>query len=177
MNIPLRAQACLQRATQDTHPIARPSPCAPLLADKPDTAWVGDITYIPHRRGWLYCAVCERPLHRQDRQLRLLQTASTQISLSPPLANPGATASARPHLPLRPRRQYPTTTLAVSVSPALGIRQSMTHRASTERRGRKLQLPQVRGASICYISPQGHMPWRTSSLISRPLQPSAPAFL
>lgn len=43
--------------SRHAHPIAPNLLARRFSFDKPDTAWVGDITYIPTGEGWLYCAV------------------------------------------------------------------------------------------------------------------------
>ena len=43
--------------SRHAHPIAPNLLARRFSCDKPDTAWVGDITYIPTGEGWLYCAV------------------------------------------------------------------------------------------------------------------------
>lgn len=43
--------------SRHTHPIAPNLLARRFSFDKPDCAWVGDITYIPTDEGWLYCAV------------------------------------------------------------------------------------------------------------------------
>jgi putative transposase len=43
--------------SRHTHPIAPNLLARRFSFAKPDTAWVGDITYIPTDEGWLYCAI------------------------------------------------------------------------------------------------------------------------
>ncbi len=43
--------------SRHAHPIAPNLPSRHFSFDKPDMAWVGDITYIPTDEGWLYCAI------------------------------------------------------------------------------------------------------------------------
>ena len=43
--------------SRHSHPIAPNLLACCFSFDKPDTAWVGDITYIPTDEGWLYCAI------------------------------------------------------------------------------------------------------------------------
>ena len=48
--------------SRHAHPIAPNLLARHFSFDKPDMAWVGDITYIPTDEGWLYCAIdeCQR---------------------------------------------------------------------------------------------------------------------
>ncbi|MCI9364449.1 MAG: IS3 family transposase [Oscillospiraceae bacterium] len=43
--------------SRHAHPIAPNLLARHFSFDKPDMAWVGDITYIPTDEGWLYCAI------------------------------------------------------------------------------------------------------------------------
>lgn len=43
--------------SRHSHPIAPNLLARRFSFDKPDAAWVGDITYIPTDEGWLYCAI------------------------------------------------------------------------------------------------------------------------
>lgn len=43
--------------SKHAHPIAPNLLARHFSFDKPDCAWVGDITYIPTDEGWLYCAI------------------------------------------------------------------------------------------------------------------------
>ena len=90
--------------SRHAHPIAPNLLARRFSFDKPDTAWVGDITYIPTGEGWLYCAVV-KDLCTKQIVATPSPTASTQISLSPPSAWPSGAASLCPaSSPLRPRR-------------------------------------------------------------------------
>ena len=43
--------------SRHAHPIAPNLLARHFSFDKPNMAWVGDITYIPTDEGWLYCAI------------------------------------------------------------------------------------------------------------------------
>ena len=43
--------------SRHSHPIAPDLLARRFSFDRPDTAWGGDITYIPTDEGWLYCAI------------------------------------------------------------------------------------------------------------------------
>ncbi len=91
--------------SRHAHPIAPNLLARRFSFDKPDTAWVGDITYIPTGEGWLYCAVVKDLCTKADRRLRLLRPHRHKShSRRPRHGRPAPQASARPHLPLRPRR-------------------------------------------------------------------------
>ncbi len=82
--------------------------------DKPDTAWVGDITYIPHRRGLALLRCCERPLHKKQ---IVGYAFSDRIDTNLTLAALGMAvrrrkASARPHIDLqRTRSIFPSSAI------------------------------------------------------------------
>ena len=59
MNIAATRRRAYKATTNSrpAHPIAPNLLARRFSFDKPDTAWVGDMTYIPTGEGWLYCAV------------------------------------------------------------------------------------------------------------------------
>ncbi len=52
-----------------------------FCTDAPNTAWVGDITYIPTRQGWLYLAVLLDLFSRRVVGWALSDTIDTQLAL------------------------------------------------------------------------------------------------
>ena len=89
--------------SRHAHPIAPNLLARRFSFDKPDTAWVGDITYIPTGEGWLYCAVVKDLCTKQIVGYAFSDRIDTNLTLAA-LGRPAPQASARPHLPLRPRR-------------------------------------------------------------------------
>ena len=140
--------------------------------DKPDTAWVGDITAIPTGEGYRLCA-CEDAASRSS----LPPTTSTQISSRCALRVAVQRLSlARPHLPLRPRRQYAATYRQRLAS--LGIQQSMSRKGDPYDNAVAKRFFSCLGSAVrpsAILRLRAHA-WQTSSLISDLLQPSA-AFL
>jgi len=55
--------------SRHAHPIAPNLLARHFSFDKPNMAWVGDITYIPTDEGWLYCAIV-KDLCKVNRRLR-----------------------------------------------------------------------------------------------------------
>ena len=68
------------RPTQDTRTPSRPISFARRFSfDKPDTAWVGDITLYPHRRGLALLRCCGKTFAQSRSSATPSPTASTQI--------------------------------------------------------------------------------------------------
>ena len=165
--------------SRHAHPIAPNLLARRFSFDKPDTAWVGDITYIPTGEGWLYCAVV-KDLCTKQIVATPSPTSSTQISLSPPSAWPSGAASLLPGLIFHSDRgvQYAAYAyrqrLAASASgkacPARAI-------PMTTPWPKTSSAASSASASICAISPQGTCHGRRLRLYRDLLQPSAPAFL
>ena len=147
--------------SRHAHPIAPNLLARRFSFDKPDTAWVGDITHIPTGEGWLYCAVV-KDLCKADRRLRLLRPHRHK---SHPFAWPSsslcpASSSTRPRRPRRLR--------AVSVSPVSASGKACPKGDPYDNAVAESSAASSASASICAISPQGHKPWqRRLSLISR----------
>ena len=114
--------------SRHAHPIAPNLLARRFSFDKPDTAWVGDITYIPTGEGWLYCAVV-KDLAQSRSSATPSPTASTQISLSPPSAWPSGAASLCPASIFHSDRgvQYAAYASRQRLA-SLGIRQSMSRK-------------------------------------------------
>ena len=178
----LHAQACLQkpRPTQDAHLIAPNLLARRFSFDKPDYRMGRRYYLYPHRRGLALLRCCERPFAQSRSSATPSPTASTQSPLAAALhGRPAPQTSARPHLPSDRGVNTPPT-LTVSVSPVSASGKACPARAipMTTPWLKTSSAASSASASICAISPQGGTkPWRTSSLISRLLQPGAPAFL
>ena len=154
--------------SRHAHPIAPNLLARRFSFDKPDTAWVGDITYIPTGEGWLYCAVvkdlCTKQIvgyafsDRIDTNLTLAALGMAVRRLCPASSSTPTAASNTP------------PTLTVSVSPVSASGKACPARAipMTTPWPKTSSAASSASASICAISPQGHKPWQTSSLISRP---------
>ena len=170
----LHTQACPTKPrtnSRHAHPIAPNLLARCFSFDKPDTAWVGDITYIPTGEGWLYCAVVKDLCTKQDRRLRLLRPHRHKShSRRPRHGRPAPQSLCPASSSFRPRRPIAPPTLTVSVSPVSASGKACPARAipMTTPWLKTSSAASSASASICAISPQGHMPWQTSSLISRP---------
>ena len=94
--------------SRHAHPIAPNLLARHFSFDKPDMAWVGDITYIPTDEGWLYCAIVKDLCTKQivgyafsDRLIpasRLMPSIwlSGAVSLTPALSSTPTAASNTP---------------------------------------------------------------------------------
>ena len=165
--------------SRHAHPIAPNLLARRFSFDKPDTAWVGDITYIPTGEGWLYCAVVKDLCTKQIVGYAFSDRIDTNLTL----AALGMAVRRRKPLPgliFHSDRgvQYAAYAYRQRLA-SLGIRQSMSRKGDPYDNAvaETSSAASSASASICAISPQGHKPWQTSSLISRLLQSGAPAFL
>ena len=155
--------------SRHAHPIAPNLLARRFSFDKPDTAWVGDITYIPTGEGWLYCAVVKDLCTKQIVGYAFSDRIDTNLTL----AALGMAVRRRKPLPgliFHSAASNTPPTLTVSVSPASASGKACPARAipMTTPWPKTSSAASSASASICAISPQGHMPWQTSSLISRP---------
>ena len=166
--------------SRHAHPIAPNLLARRFSFDKPDTAWVGDITYIPTGEGWLYCAVVKDLCTKQIVGYAFSDRIDTNLTL----AALGMAVRRRKPLPgliFHSDRgvQYAAYAYRQRLA-SLGIRQSMSRKGDPygQRRGRKLlQLPQVRVRPSAPFRLKGTSHGRRLRLYRDFLQSGAPAFL
>ena len=102
--------------SRHAHPIA-PNSCA--ASRSPDTAWPGDITYIPTGEGPLTALRRERPCTKRRSSATLLRPCiDTNLTSPPPAWGALAPRLCPASSSTRPRRPNTPPTLTVSVSPA-----------------------------------------------------------
>ena len=68
--------------SKHSHPIAPNLLARRFSFDKPDTAWVGDITYIPTDEGWLYCAIVKDLCTKQIVGYAFSERIDTNLALA-----------------------------------------------------------------------------------------------
>lgn len=155
--------------SRHAHPIAPNLLARQFSFDAPNKAWVGDITYIPTDEGWLYCAIvkdlCTKQIigyafsERIDTNLTLAALNAASADASPILAS-SSTLTAASNMP-------PALTDCVSLNSVSGKVCPARATLMTTPLPRTSSAVSNASASICAISLQGHMLWRTSLLISR----------
>ena len=102
-------QRAYKRTTNSnhSHPIAPNLLQRKFTFDRPDQAWVGDITYIPTDEGWLYLAIVKDLCTRKIVGYAFSDRIDTQLTLAALCAGhglPSPQATHGPDLPQRLRR-------------------------------------------------------------------------
>ena len=106
--------------SRHAHPIAPNLLARHFSFDKPDMAWVGDITYIPTDEGWLYCAIVKDLCTKQivgyafsDRIDTCLALDALNMAVRHRKPHPGLI---RPRRPIR-RQRLPSASARPSFPP------------------------------------------------------------